>query len=340
MVEKSPLMMTLRAIGERNLKHFYGLVGGATSGLGEGAIPATPAPKPGPPNMVVTIATLKAPFASGDPQPAFGETLPGGENYSAPNVFACGDPARGELSIGLVGGVTTADDVEWSQQPSATLFPDRWRFGDQVSANASVTSVFPFDATPDEFSSIDISAAIRWGDQPSAGADLTQEFYKSFELRAGDKSAPLNGYVSVYAAVYLTVAMANEHEILRTTSSFNQFMDVAIDADHHGNQEFAPIESFLRLDSAFNPEPFQQLLLQSSCGFPAGANRIITQVSAYLTGRRGGVNDPNAGYLATGFCNPQAGGGAVKANFTHGGPLIIDHIKIDGQVARINPSQP
>jgi hypothetical protein len=329
--DNSNLMAEFKAISDRNLNHFKELA--ATRGalqpgeqkIGSGLF-GTPVPKP-PPNIPFAIATLKAPFTKGSPDPAYSEKLPGSESYSIPNIFSFGDPVTGELNVGLAGGVTPAGSVEWDQEPSSTLFPGRSGSGDQVSTRAGVTSVFIFD--PKQFSAIDTKATVGWGIHLLPGDDPTRIFYEAFNLRAGTEASALNGYVAIYAVVYLTVALANAEKVLSTTNSLATIMDIAIDATHHGNQQFSAVEPFLRLNFAFMPDPFTKVVLGSLLPVLKGADRIITEVSVYLAGMRGGVNDPNAGWLATGFINPEGGGGGI-VNFTS--PIVIDQINIDGQL--------
>jgi hypothetical protein len=327
--DNSNVMADFKAISDRNLNHFKELAAaGGAQQPGEQKIDprqfGTTVPKP-PPNLPYAIATLKAPFTKGSPDPAYLEKLPGAESDIEPNIVSFGDPVTGELNVGLAGGVTPAGSAEWGQEPSATLFPGRWGSGDEVSTRAGVTSVFLFD--PNQFSAIDIKATVGWGIHPLPGDDPTRIFYSAFDLRAGTAASALNGYVAIYAAVYLTVALANAEKVLSTTNSVATIMDIAIDATHHGNQEFSPIEPFLRLDSAFNPDPFKKVVLGGLLPVLKSADRIITEVSVYLAGMRGGVNDPNAGWLSTGFINNEHGGYGIVNRKS---PIVIDQINIDG----------
>jgi hypothetical protein len=250
-----------------------------------------------PPRTAFLVTTF--PYTEGAPNPENAVHTPGNTAGAYFNIEEFGDPRRGRLSVGVSAGIMK--DTDFTGDTLYNELPDRWIFGDAISSAASVTQISALPSGLPTGSHIHTLVGFSWDPMPF-GLDAENLLYKSIALTPGTSDSAHGGLVAVSLEAEITVTLLADGVALSSGTAKQTILSTAVNAQFYGNgvQDTNPAP-FLFLDFAFAGNPWANLQLQASAPFVEGAKQIAIETSATLVGARGGVNDPNGGYVIAAF---------------------------------------
>lgn len=237
-----------------------------------------------------------APFTSGAPHPEFTARTEGTAEGSYFNIESYGNPVQGFLSAGVSGGIWR--DADWTGDTFHSELPDRWLFGDAISARASILQSADL---PDKLGSqIAVTAGVYWN--PAYPNWFGTDFiYDAFYMEPGLPSAPFNGFVGVTASLELSVSlMSGEQEVLNASYGV-PVLNVGANAQYYGNVDDKVEAPFLFFDFICSGNAWQLIPLSVTLPASEDAQQIVVEVSLNVNALRGGVNDPDAGNVLIAF---------------------------------------
>jgi hypothetical protein len=267
------------------------------------------------------------PYTSGMPDPQQTTRTAGTASGAYFNIEAFGDPARGRLSVGVSAGITR--DADWTGKTYYSQLPDRWLLGDAITSTASVLEIV--DIPQGLASGSSLSAAVQFGWDPmypGGFAGSTNLLLNSLENVAGLPNSAMGGFVGVSAMAELTVSLVSGDTILQSGQAFTPILQLGIDAQSYGDESSidklpAP---YLFLDFAFNGNPWGIINLLAGASPADGAKQMFIETAVRLVGARGGVNDPNAGYVTAAFMDLYEGASPVSNVPNAPNPFVVNRI--------------
>ncbi|MGB8524646.1 MAG: hypothetical protein WCD43_16905 [Candidatus Acidiferrales bacterium] len=269
-----------------------------------------PKKKSFPPRDVFLVKTF--PYTKGEPDPQNTLHTAGTAQGAYFNIEEFGDPLRGRLSVGVSAGVTK--DADWSGKAFYSELPERWIFGDAISSSASVTQVSALPAGLAVGSYIHGDVGFSWDPMyPATPEDSENLLYNAISLTPGTSDSALGGFVGVSAMAELTITLLSDGGAVSSGKATQNLLTVGADAQFYGNGVQDKIAApFLFLDFAFAGNPWAILDLQASVPYVDGAKQVIVETSVNLVGARGGVNDPNGGWVTAAFMDLYEGASPVS----------------------------
>jgi hypothetical protein len=275
-----------------------------------------------PPRNAFLVTTF--PYTEGAPNPENAVHTPGTATGAYFNIEEFGDPRRGRLSVGVSAGITR--DADWTGDTLYSELPDRWIFGDAISSAASVTQISALPPGLPARSYIHALVGFSWDPMP-IGSDAENLLYQSIALTPGTSDSAHGGLVAVSLEAEITVTLLADGVALSSGTASQTILNAAVNAQFYGTgvQDKTPAP-FLFLDFAFAGNPWANLQLQASAPFVEGANQIAVEASATLVGARGGVNDPNGGYVIAAFIDLFEGASPVSYLPFYPNPFLVTGI--------------
>lgn len=250
------------------------------------------------------VFSKRPPFTSGSPNPATSVSTGGTYSDAYPNISTFGNPVNGHLSVGVSAGVQTVFAFDPSGMFGYTYLPDRWLLGDAISSTASILQLIDLPLDLKAGGALQTTVQFGWSPMPPAilSAELPQNYlFNALQNVPGSITAPLKGFVGVSAMVELSVSLEADGRILGQSQTFNNFLNLGINAEFPGLVSDFNAGSYLFLDFAFSSDPHETIDLVASIPYTPEAMHLIVETTVRLMGLRGGVNDPNAGYVLAGF---------------------------------------
>lgn len=284
-----------------------------------------PAKKFFPPRNVFLSKTF--PYTEGSPDPEQAVHTPGTAQGSYFNIESYGDARRGRLSVGVSAGIIK--DADWTGQTFYSELPDRWLLGDAITSSASITqiSALPHGIHPGSYINADVGFA--WDAMYPASFPTTEDLlFNAIDLTPGTSASALGGLVAASAMVEMTISLlSGSGDVLSSGTASQNILNVGVDAVSYGNGVQDKVAApFLFLDFAFFGNPLGTIDLQARAPFKAGANQVSIETSVRLVGLRGGVNDPNGGWVIAAFQDIYEGASPVSFIPFSPNPFLVRRI--------------
>jgi hypothetical protein len=262
-----------------------------------------------PPPDLFLVKTF--PYTEGQPDPEYTAHTPGTAKGAYFNIEALGDRQRGRLSVGVSAGLVK--DADWSGKTFYSDLPERWILGDAISSSASLAQVAELPGGLAQGSHIYGDVQFGWDPMyPAFLADAGNLLYGAIDLTPGSSDSALGGFVAVSAMAEITVTLLSDEGAVSSGSAYQTILNAAADAEFYGNgvQDKTPAP-FLFLDFVFADNPWGIVQLQAGAPYVEGAKQVMIETSVRLVGARGGVNDPNGGWVSAAFMDLYEGASPV-----------------------------
>lgn len=285
-----------------------------------GAVTRAPAGDPKQSPSYVEILDTPPPYSSGHPNPDQAIQTPG--SNSAVNIEAFGNPANGRLSVGISGG--RIDQTGFTRGPGNPEYflqmPERWLGGDAISSTASVSQIIEFP--PGQRFGANVVVEGHFGWVPDIGA--VPHFSKKLidpnlvglsgavVYNPGSVDSTMSGFVGVCAYFELAGTLMSESEILGGNSADATILNLGVNAVLTGETPDNYTGKFLFRDWAFDHDIHRQITIQTQLPLVESARQLIVEATVRLIGMRGGVNDPQGGYINAAFADRDAAKTATK----------------------------
>jgi hypothetical protein len=261
-----------------------------------------------------------APYTSGLPDPQLAINTPGNDPGTFFNIESFGDPVRGRFSVGVSAG--NVKNADWTGGSYYSELPDRWLFGDAITSTASLIQVINIDDAFKAKSVLYADVKFGWDPRYPGGFEGAEDLLLgALSNTPGSKNSALGGFVGVDAVVELTVSLVSEAALLSSGQSSEQILQFAVDAEFPGNvQDQLPRPPLFR-SFIFDQNPWNPVYLQASAPYREGAKQLVIETTVRLIGARGGVNDPNAGYVIAAFQD-------IDVQNTANGPSQVSYLPL------------
>jgi hypothetical protein len=273
------------------------------------------------------------PYTSGSPNPEYTERTGGtAESPYYFNIEALGNPANGHLSVGISAG--TIRGADWTGGTYYSNLPGRWMWGDMIQGSASILQVVDLPTGLKPGTPLSANVALSWEITfPAIYVITDPNWYKQLYRDAlrtvpGSSNSPMGGFVGVTAVVNLDVSIISDTAVLATSQDSQQILGLGVDAQNYGDavQDKAPAD-YLWFDFAFaDNHPWTVINLLGSLGFVEGAKQMLVEITVRLVGARGGVADPNAGWVTAAFLDIGNGASPVADIPGRPNPFVVNRI--------------
>lgn len=260
---------------------------------------------------VVQLTSNGPPYSSGNPNPEQKVSLDTGQKAVSTNAF--GDPVSGHLSVGVNGGRTTTGGFG-AYGTIVLPMPDSWLGGDLIRSSAAVYQVvhgirqaapatlmtfvdFGWEPSLQKNISIEVASGGEVPDNETAGDFLLTE---CTSYSPGTSDAALSGLVGLSASFEAAVTQFAGSEIVSSSNGGQSILNLAVNSQNPGATPNMG-GPYLYRDWAFESSYTRTLTIPVSMPLNANADRLIIEARVHLAGFRGGVDDPNGGYVAVDF---------------------------------------
>jgi hypothetical protein len=253
-------------------------------------------PRPPAPRVIFSHGP---PYTGGSPNPE----LTVRELASEPNVInveGFGDPRRGLLSVGIFGGNLDESAYGGTFQKTTFPLPDRWYFGDAISTSASVFQAGEVRQNSRE--PLIGEAEIAWDAMPHLQEPTLQQYLDDcLNYDPGAASSALEGFVGFSASIEVAVTLFAGTQIIATDSNVESILTLTVNAYKTGEGDYVMNNQYLMREWAFEPDVTRTIYVAASVPFDDRADQVVVEAAVHLIGARGGVSDPNAGWLQANF---------------------------------------
>ena len=258
---------------------------------------------------VTTLFDGAWPYTSGSPYPETRIRTRG--SPSNVNIEALADASLGRISVGVCGGRLAGGGFgSSSHKPVYLEMPDRWSGGDAINSSASILQTVVIPNTQSAGSQIVVGVDLGWNPIVSANGDHDPSHYLDGCLlyNPGLNGSALSGFVGVSVNLELAVTQSSATGLLTSSVADQNVLNLGINTVSHGAVDDEPAAPFLFRDWAFEPDPTRIISLTAGAPLASGATQVIVEVTVRLAGMRGGVNDPNGGFINAAFADLRQGG--------------------------------
>jgi hypothetical protein len=259
------------------------------------------------------IFVRSAPYTMADPDPS-SIVHPLASYPGIISTQAFGDRVRGEISVGVNGGLIDGAGFGGGSAPFQIPMPERWLLGDVISSSAALMEVAGIPEETKHHSHAHLSAEVGFGLNPAVLRNIVipDPLNECLIYHPGLSTAPVSGFIGIVASLEVAITLSHGASILGSKATVQPILDLGINADLRGLTPDNSNYQYLFRDWAYEADPTGSIGISVTIPFNYTADQLTVEARVRLYGLRGGVEDPAAGWVNAAFQNvdqnmPQTG---------------------------------